>query len=269
VKRVRSVLAAADGAVAVASTSSFRPDPVRAPVPPPPRSPSAAARVEGLDGKVAEGRLSVRWRAAPGSTATRLRVEGIRGQGEREPVEREVPPGIGLLELPVAGTSGTASVRATPVGIPGAAESRVSIPYRVPVEVVRAGRAVPATGSCVLVLRRPYDGRTAEAEFALRRDDHVGDLSPAWAGGPVVDFRTEFVVKEVRVRPGGGAPGPAAPSFLPDGRVLRGPDGEPAPAGPGPAGPEGPEGPAGPAGPAAVEVVLRGADEVTMVLVAQ
>ncbi len=193
-------------------------EPLPAPVPP------GAARVSDLDGKVAEGRLSLSWTPAPGSGATALRVEGLGGP---EALEREVPAAASSLVLPVPRTSGTVVVKATPVGLPGpAVEVRVSIPFRIAVEVVRAERAPPEEGGAVLRLRRAFDGKPVEADFSVREADTVGDLASVGPEGAVVDFRTDLVLEEVRDLK---APGPfiEAPLFGADGRIQRDAEGRP------------------------------------------
>jgi len=222
-----STAAAARGALA---RSRFVPDPSRrlGPVPvsdtSPVPSPAAAARVTDLTGRVTEGRLTIRWSPARGSTGTSLRIEGLGGP---EALEREVPAETNALDLPVPGTSGTILVKASPVGSPSPGpEARVSIPYRIPVEVVGAERPSDDSGSAVVRLRRAYDGKVVEAEFALREEDPVGDLSSVPPGGPVVDFRTNLVLEEVRTLRAAG-PFIEAPLFGPEGRVLRDAEGRP------------------------------------------
>jgi len=213
-----------------AGSPRFVPDPSRrfGPVPAAtetaPPAPTTGPRVADLDGKVVDGRLVVRWTPAPGSRGTTLRVEGI---GTADAVEREIPAGTATLELPVPGISGTLVVKASAVGAAGSGpEVRVSIPYRIAVEVVRAERAHAETGSAILRLRRFFDGAMVEADFALQETDSVGDLSSVVPGGPVVDFRTDLVLEEVRDLK---APGPfiEVPLFGPEGRVVRDPEGHP------------------------------------------
>ncbi len=249
---VAGPLAAADSVRTLVATAIFRPDPRRAAAPPPsPAGAAPVASVRDLAGRVAEGRLFLLWRSAPGSRATALRVEGLGGPGA---FEQEVASDRESLEIPVPGASGTAVVRATPVGTAGRpAESRVSIPFRIPVEVLASTSASPATGSAILLLRRPYDGRTVEGEFPLHEADGVGGLSPAGPGGPVVDFRTDLVLERVR-EAAGGPPPDEVPRFDPEGRVLR--DGEGRPLARLRTG----------ASAAAVEVVLRGPDDRRRVL---
>jgi hypothetical protein len=223
-------LATAAGARTLVATSLFRPDPGRVAGPLPDPTAAPAVPVRDLAGRVADGRLHLRWRPAPGSSGTQLRVEGLGGPGI---LEMEIEAGRDSVEVPVPGVSGTSLVRALPLGTAGAgapgrpAEARVSIPYRIPVEAVRATAASAATGSALLVLRRPYDGRLVEGEFPLREADPVGGLSPAGPGGPVIDFRTDLVLEAVRAAPPAAGSPRRAPRFLPDGRVERGEDGLP------------------------------------------
>jgi hypothetical protein len=231
---LRTALARAESAVPDLAAADFRPDPSRR-IGPLPAAPgpsggggsgqASGPRVTDLDGRVREGRLFVGWTQAPGSRATALRIEGLGGSDDS--LEQEVPSDLRTLEVPVPGTSGTILVRAAPVGLPGtAAEARVSIPYRIPVEVVRAERAHGETGSVFIVLRRPFDGRSVESEFALQVADPVGGLASAGPAGSVVDFHTDFVVEEVRDRTQEG-PSIDVPQFSPDGRVQRDGEGRP------------------------------------------
>ncbi len=227
-------LVRAENSLPLLAASAFRPDPSRriaplpasaAPFPAGTGPGSAVTRVADLDGRVRDARLSVGWTPAPGSRATVLRIEGLGGSDDS--LEQEVPSDQRTLEVPVPGTSGTIVVRAAPVGLLGTPmESRVSIPYRIPVEVVRAERAHGETGSVFLVLRRPYDGRSIESEFALQVADPVGGLSSAGPAGSVVDFHTDFVVEEVRELTQEGPP-VDVPQFAPDGRVQRDGEGRP------------------------------------------
>jgi hypothetical protein len=177
--------------------------------------------VTELQGRIAAGRLSLRWKPVPGSKGTVIRVEGLGGPGV---LEREVPAGEGALDLPVPGTAGTAQVRAAPTGVPGAPEARTSVPFRIPVEVAGAARASGEGGTAFLRLRRDYDGEKVEAEFALREADVVGSLSSVGGEGIVVDFRTDLVLEEVRALTR-AAPAVRVPEFADDGRVRRDPDG--------------------------------------------
>jgi hypothetical protein len=220
-----SAAAAARGALA---RSRFVPDPSRrlGPVPVAEAAPAplAAARVTDLSGRVTEGRLTIRWTPARGSTGTSLRIEGLGGP---EALEREVPAGTNALDLAVPGTSGTVVIRASAVGSPNVGpEARVSIPYRIPVEVAGAERPSDDSGSAIVRLRRAYDGKVVEAEFALHEEDPVGDLSSVHPGGPVVDFRTNLVLEEVRILRAAG-PFIEAPLFGPEGRTLRDGEGRP------------------------------------------
>jgi hypothetical protein len=248
---VGSAIARAEGLGGAVANAVFRIDPMR--VLGPPGTPDAPepSRVAGLDGRVADGRLSLRWKHAPGSTGTALRIEGLGGPGV---VEAEVGGDADALVLPVPGAVGRIVVHASPVGVPAPGpEARVSIPFRVPVEVVRVERASVAAQSAILVLRRPYDGAPLEAEFALRETDDVGGLSPAGKGGPPVEFLTDFVLDFVRARAGTAA---AVPAFLPDGRIRRDGEGLPVTV-------------ARPGAEAGVEVVLRGLNDERKVLEAR
>ncbi|MHC4821652.1 MAG: hypothetical protein ACYTDX_08045, partial [Planctomycetota bacterium] len=106
------------------------------------------------------------------------------------------------------------------------AASRVSVPFRISVDVVRAVSGSPGTESAMVLLRRPYEGRSIEAVFPVALSEAVGGLSSPMEGGSPVDFRTEYVLKEVRRR---REEEPAAsvtvPVFQPDGRVARNDDG--------------------------------------------
>ncbi len=222
--RVNAAVARAEGLLGTVATAVFRPDPTRFVGPLPSSRAPGTFRVENLEGKVADGRLSLRWTPVPGSRATLLRMEGLGGPG---PLEREMPADRTSLLVPVPGAAGRIVVRAIPVGASGpAAESRISIPFRIPVEVLRAERASPETQSAILVLRRVFDGAAVEAEFALHGADTVGGLSPAGPGGPPVEFLTDYVVDGVRLRSGGDSV--IVPEFEPDGRVARDADGVPA-----------------------------------------
>lgn len=246
-------LAAAAGARTLVATSLFRPDPGRIAGPLPDPAAAAPVPVRDLAGRVAEGRLHLRWRPVPGSSGTHLRVEGLGGPGA---LEMELEGERDSVEVPIPGVAGTALVRALPLGPAAAAgrppEARVSIPFRIPVEAVRATAASAATGSALLVLRRPYDGRLLEGEFPLREADPVGGLSSSGPGGPVVDFRTDLVLEAVRPAPPDPGSRRGALSFHPDGRVERGEDGLPLEA--------------GGAGGRGIEVVLRGPDDRRQVL---
>jgi hypothetical protein len=168
----------------------------------------------------------------------------VEGLGGDEAFEREIPGGEGEARIPVPAAQGTALVRAAPLGAAGpAAEVRVSIPYRVTAEVLRGEKADPGAGIALLVLRRDYDGAPVEGTFAVHPNDDVGGLSAVGGEGAVVEFRTGFVVEEIRRRAGSA---PAAPDFLADGRVRR-------------AGPGGAVRPSSAATP--VEIVLRGVGE--------
>lgn len=252
VNPVAGPLAAAAGARTLVATSVFRVDPTRLPGPPPgPASEAPAAAVRGLSGRVAEGRLYLLWRAVPGSSSTLLRVEGLGGTAA---LEREFPAAVEAAEFPVTAAAGTLHVRATPAGLPGrVAEARTTIPFRIPVEPARAAAASPATGSALLVLRRPFDGRTLEGEFPLREADVVGGLASAGPGGPVVEFRTDFVIEAIREGPPTGE-GIPVPVFTPEGRVARDEGGAPLVSR------------IEAAGPAPAEVVLRGPDDRRVVL---
>ncbi len=229
-----AALARAEAALPAFAAAAFRPDPSRriAPLPAPggpvPSGGGAVAsspRVADLDGRVREGRLSVAWTPTAGSRGTALRIEGLGGP--EEALEQEVPSDQRSLVVPVPGASGTIVIRALPVGLPGtAAETRVSIPFRIPVEIARAERAHGETGSVFLILRRSYDGRSVESEFALQVADPVGGLSSAGPAGTVVDFRTDLVVEEVRELTQEG-PTLEVPQFTPEGRVQRDPEGRP------------------------------------------
>lgn len=222
---VAGPLAAADGVRTLHATSAFRPDPARVPGPlPTPAAAAPSAGVRDLAGRVIDGRLHLLWRPVPGSRATHLRIEGLGGPGV---LEQEVPADRESLEIPVPGASGTAVVRATPLGAPArAAEARVSVPFRIPVEVVSATAASPETGSALLVLRRAFAGRAVEGEFPVHEADVVGGLSPAGPGGPVVDFRTDLVLEKVRAA-GPGGPPLEVPRFDEEGRTIRDPEGKP------------------------------------------
>ena len=237
-------LAAAAGARSLVASSVFRPDPTRMPGPPAdPAAPAAASTVRDLAGRVADGRLYLRWRPAPDSTSTQFRIEGLGGPGIQE---LDLPAAMESVEVPVPGSSGTVLVRALPSGGPGrAAEARISIPFRIPVEAVRATAASVATGSALVALRRPFDGRMVEGVFPLHEADPVAGLSTAGPGGPVVEFRTDLVLEKIRATPAEGGEA-ALPAFLPDGRVARGPGGEVLPAS---------------GGGTTLEVVLRGPDD--------
>ena len=220
-ERFGAALARAEAFRPVLANSAFRPEPARSVRPPAPSPAAMSAKFCDLDGKVEEGRLILRWKPVPDSRGTRLRIEGLGGG---EPVDRELGPTEGELSVPVAAAQGTAVARAVPMLVEGAAEARVAIPYRVPCEVVRAEQADPAAGLALLVLRRPYDGRQVEASFAVHADDDVGGLAAVGEGGAVVEFRTAFVVEEIRrIHPAG----PTPPEFLADGRVRRDAEGRP------------------------------------------
>ena len=105
----------------------------------------------------------------------------------------------------------------------------------------------------LLVLRRSYDGRPVEASFALHEADPVGGLSSAAPGGPVVDFRTLFVLEEIRAREPGGPP-VEVPEFGSDGHVLRDAAGRPLTTS------------RSPEGAGSQEVVLRGPDDERRIL---
>jgi hypothetical protein len=228
----RDALRRAESELPVLAAAAFRPDASRRLGPLPGSTPGSIAtrgdpastpRLADLDGRVAEGRLVLRWTPVAGSRGTLLRIEG---QGGTDLPEQEVPAERRTLEIPVARTSGTIVVRAAPAGIPGAAETRVSIPFRIPVEVVRGNRPRAETGSVYLVLRRPYDGRMVEAEFPFHEADPVGGFSSVGSGGPVVDFQTDLVVAEVRASTE-QPPLVEVPVFAPEGRVQRDSEGRP------------------------------------------
>jgi len=249
-ERFGSALVRAEAFRPVLAASGFRPEPSRALRPPVAAPAPDAARVADLDGRVEEGRLVLRWRPAPGSRGTRFRLEGLGGG---DAVDCETAGDEGLLRLPVPGAQGTVVARATPLGVAvAAAEARVSIPYRVPCEVVRAERADPGAGLALVVLRRAYDGRAVEASFAVHANDDLGGLASVGEGGAVVEFRTGFVVEEIRRR---REEAPPPPEFLRDGRVRRDGSGRPV------------RRPAAGQGPAAgAVVVLRGVDDERRVL---
>ncbi len=187
--------------------------------------PSKAAppvRVARLDGSVSEGRLVARWSAAAGSRGTTVRVSGLGGPGT---LELDVPAGTDVLRTPVSAVAGTLVVTATPLGVAAAEEERVSIPFRVPVEILRAESANMETRSALLILRRAYDGRAVEAPFHLSETQVVGGLSSVADQGTPVDFQTEYVLEAVRALRVTEPRIEPVPRFLPDGRVLRRADG--------------------------------------------
>jgi hypothetical protein len=214
----------------------------------PPLLPAAAEVVADLDGSVARGMLAARWHGPPGSRGTRVRVEGHGGPV----VEREVAAGTDTLEVPVPAASGTISVVATPILASGPGEpSRVSIPFRIPVEVVRVESASRREGGASVVLRRDHGGNPVEA---TARVGPRGRVAARTAPGPrdlPVEFPTDFVLEAVR--PAAAPAAPLVPLFEPDGRVRRDHDGEPVYA-------------PRPDGPPALEVVLRGPGDARLVL---
>jgi hypothetical protein len=142
-------------------------------------------------------------------------------------VERLVPAPGDALDLPIPGVAGVLVIRASPAGGSGVeAESRISIPYRIEVEVLHAERPKDVPGSAFLRLRRPFDGRAVEAEFAHAVADLVGGLSPVGDGGPIVEFRTDLVLEAVRCLWKEGPP-VEVPRFAGDGRIERDDEGRP------------------------------------------
>jgi hypothetical protein len=228
----RTALLRAEKALPGLGAAAFRPDASRRLGPLPGATtpstagrgdPASTPRVADLDGRVVDGRLLLRWTPVAGSRGTTLRIEGQAGP---EATEHEVDADLRTFEAPVTRTSGTVVVRALPAGVPGAAEARVSIPFKIHVEVVRGSRPRAETGSVYLVLRRPFDGRSVDAEFPFHEADAVGGFSSVGSGGPVVDFQTDLVVAEVRASTE-TPPLVEVPVFSPAGRVQRDSEGRP------------------------------------------
>lgn len=193
--------------------------------PPPPAPEVPPPRVTALDGTVAEGRLRARWVPAPGSRATIVRVEGLGGPGV---LERTVDAGVDALEVAVPAVEGTIVVHATPVADSGTAPTdRVSIPFRIPVEILRVDAASLAAGNAVVVLRRAFDGRPVEARFPVAESETLGGLSTVTPGDHAVDFLTDYVLEAVRARRIEEPRTYVVPRFQPDGRVRRDAAGNP------------------------------------------
>jgi hypothetical protein len=187
--------------------------------PPPPAPEKPPLRVTGLDGTVVDGRLRARWTPAPGSTGTLIRVEGLGGPGV---LERIVAAGVDTFDAAVSPVAGTIVLRALPQVAEGAAaEDRVSIPFRVPVEILGVESASVSARSSMFILRRAYDGRPVEARFLVAESDSVGGLSSTGEGEPAVDFQTDYVLEVVRGRRMEEPRTFAVPEFERDGRVRR------------------------------------------------
>lgn len=187
--------------------------------PPPPAPEKPPLRVTGLDGTVVDGRLRARWTPAPGSTGTLIRIEGLGGPGV---LERIVAAGVDSLDAAVSPVAGTIVLRALPQVTEGAAaEDRVSIPFRVPVEILGVESASVSARSSMFILRRAYDGRPVEARFLVAESDVVGGLSSPTGGEPPVDFQTDYVLEVVRGRRVEEPRSFTVPEFERDGRVRR------------------------------------------------